>query len=116
MMRSLYNKSLIEIDSFNGGQFINMSDQEYHRMTVIDNCDDATNGDWLAVGASTNIRFDTAHKFSGSASLAFNAISGSTGFGVSKLNFADVASSTDQTYITMNVYFPVYTQSVTIQY
>lgn len=63
-----------------------------------------------------NIRFDTAHKVSGTSSVSFDGLITASPFGVQKLNFADTVDSTDMAYITMQVYFPKYTQSVTIQY
>lgn len=72
VMRTLQNNSLIELDDIDGVQFVNLGDQEYKRAYVIDSCDDSTNGTWTAVGDATNVRFDTAHKITGSASLSFD--------------------------------------------
>lgn len=112
----LKNSQLIELQDINWAQFVNLSDQEYKRSYVIDSCDDSTNGTWTAVWDVQNIRFDTAHKVSGTSSLSFDGLITASPFGVQKLNFADTVVSTDMSYITMQVYFPKYTQSVTIQY
>lgn len=72
IMRSLQNKSLIELSDVDGVQFINLGDAEFKRSFIIDSCDDDTNGTWTAVGDANNVRFDTAHKVSGASSLSFD--------------------------------------------
>jgi hypothetical protein len=114
--RRLCNSSLIELDNIDGVQFLNLGDQWYKKMNVIDNCDDSTNGDWTAVWDVTNVRYDTAHKISWTASLAFNIPITATQFGVQKLNFADIATTLNMNYITLYAYFPIYTTSVKIRY
>lgn len=115
-MRSLYNIPLISLQNIDGVQFLNLMDQDYKRMYILDNTSDPNNGTWTAVGAATNVWFSTVHKIAGDASVTFNVPITTSTFGVSKSDFVQIPSLTDMAYITMYAYFPIYTSEVTIRY
>lgn len=114
-MRKLQNSNIVEIENIDGVQFLNIRDQEYKRMYPIDPCDIQTASTFTALGTATNIRFDSTSKISGTGSIAFESVA-STDFWVSQTTFFAPASLTDMEYITMYVYFPDYTDSVTVKY
>lgn len=115
-MRSLYNIPLISLQNIDGVQFMNLMDQDYKRMYILDNTSDPNNGTWQAIGPTTNVAFNTVHKIAGDASVSFNVPSTTDTFGVYKNDFVQIPSLTDMAYITMYAYFPVYTSEVTIRY
>lgn len=114
-MRKIQNSNLIELENIDGVQFINIRDQEYKRMYPIDPCNEQTATTFTAIGTATNVRFDTAHKISGTGSIAFGSVA-STAFGVQQSTFFAPASLVGMEYITLYAYFPEYIDSVTIKY
>lgn len=111
-----FSQGFINIENINWQQYLNLKDTDYNTVYTLDNCEDSTNGTWQAIGTAENIGYDTNDKIVGTASLKFSTPTTTADFGVFKDDFADVASLTDRTYITMYAFFPTYIPSVTIKY
>lgn len=111
-----YRTGLINIEHIDGKQYMNFRNDEYSPVYVLDNCEDSTNGTWQAYGVATDVAISDSYKYIGEGSVKFNVPVTTSSFGVFKNDFADVASATDQTYITMYAFFPQYIPSVTIRY
>ncbi len=111
-----FGQGLIGIEHIEGNQYINLRDSDYNTVYTLDNCEDATNGDWVAIGSTTGITFDTTNRLVGNASVSFTTPATTADFGISKGNFQDIATFTDRKYITMQVYFPQYITGVKIRY
>lgn len=115
-MRNISNSAIIEMQGMNGVQFLNIRDTEQKRMYVIDPCTAQSKATWTAVGTATNIRFDEAHKITGTGSIAFGTPVTASAVGIKQSTFFSPASFTNMAYITVNVYLPDYTASATIKY
>ena len=109
-------QGLIGIEHIDGEQYINLRDTDYNIVNVLDNCEDSTNGSWVAVGTSTDISYNTSYKLVGSASIQFGSTPTSADFGIQKSDYADIAVTTDMSYITLNAFFPIYVPTVKVRY
>lgn len=97
---------LVSIEDLEGEQFLNTRNTITQKI-VIDNCEDETNGTWIATGTAHELKLDDGFSIDGSKSLYFEVNTTTNLWGISKTDFRDVVNIDGMKKVIFGISLPI---------